>query len=522
MLLLPITSANNKINNGSFKGKDINIERLLSSQKFHEQLSKIKTDKDAKNILLSLSVLAGSVFAELTSITEKFPEIKDFADKILNNLGFKDKDVLHDEMKELFSSTLDDTKKEKNVDYTPLVEENPKRTRFLSILSNYSNLNEKYREMLDTRVLDPDNMENKLTLETLELAFDLMSKDDRLPYYESYFKEINSKYCDCLDDIATNILSAYKSGYDPLGYLQLINSCRLSPKDVHKWAVAKNLGYEEFIKSKSVEEEILQRVSELKTKNKNFKINYIKPFDNFDERIYTFKLKFKNGISVEDKLKAAADVHTAIYGSISLKDETDIIAHYLNSDIRTELADNILKDRRINSVYSFVKYINPEAFGDINLTSQQVKFLTKDDEMYKKIKQICSKEVMSMNPENPKLFELYELLQNDDVFGNLLKTTHARLRFITRFVLRNNQNPSSLLYKSKAKVDTLRKELDANLHKYSFICYVNKRGYAPQFFHRETKLGNYVRITLNSSGNIHTIYEDVNRELKDAEQKKEI
>ena len=515
MLLYPITPTNNKIYNRSFQGKNIDVERIFSSQKFKEELSKIQTNKDAKNIFLGLSVLAGTVLAELAAFADKAPEIKNFADKILNNLKIKEDDNLKKEMSELFSSILDNNTEVDDV--SALIEEKPARKEYLDALTEYPNLNNRYRQMLERAAKEPDNAKNKFTMETLEVAFNMMIKGDRLQYYEAYLNMLDKKYSDRLDDIATNIISAYKNGDTPLTYMQMLYSTKWEPKYVSLWAKAKNLTSSEFYKCKFLDEERLVNLSELRAKNNNFKISMMRPFDNYKIPMYTFRLHFKDGISLEDKFKAITDVHTALYGPISLNDESDIIAHYMNSDIRTELADNILKDRRVNSVFRFVRYLNPEAVSDIKLTSKEIKFLSKEDEEYKKIKDICSKEVMNLDAENPRLFEIYELLQNEDIFGNIFKTTHARLRFLTRFVLNSSTTPQNIIYKCNSKLETLKKEIDANLSNYNILCYSNKRGFAPQFYHYNSKIGNHIKITLNSSGNIHTIYEDAYKEQKDKE-----
>ena len=513
MLIYPITSANNRINKTTFQSKNIDVERIFNSQKIKEELSKIKTNKDARNIFLSLSVLAGSILAELTNLTDKTPDIKNFADKILNNLGFKDNEKLHKEMTELLSSALNDEKEEKLEDYSPLIEQNPQRAQYLSVLSDYPRLHEQYEQMLAKAVKYPDDAENKFTLDVLEVAFELMTKDNRFQYYESYFDTLENDYSDKLDDLASTLVNAYKNNVEPLAYLQKLNSGRIAANEVIKWANAKNLNFEEFLKCKFMDGEILTNISNLKGNNNNFTITNMRPFDNYKVPLYTFKLSFKDQLPLEQKLKTIADVHTAIYGPIGLNDDSD--ERYINSDIRTELADNLLKDRMIDAVYSFVKYINPDALKNIGLSSDDVRYLTKDDEIYKQIKSICSKEIMNLDTENPRFLELYSIMQNKEIFGDIITTTHSKLRFITRFVLKNNSDTQSLSDKCISEINILKRELDTNLQNFNILGFVNKKGYAPQFYNHNSELGNFVKITLNSSGTIHTIYEDINREVKD-------
>lgn len=63
----------------------------------------------------------------------------------------------------------------------------------------------------------------------------------------------------------------------------------------------------------------------------------------------------------------------------------------------------------------------------------------------------------------------------------------------------------------KILLDALDREAD----KCNYFCYVHTKGFAPQFYLREKELGNYIKITLNEEGTIHTIYEDVKKELLD-------
>ena len=516
MLVYPITSVNNRINNQVFQGKNIDLERFFSSQKFQDEINRIKTNKDAKNVFLGLSVLAGSILAEMTHLAEKTPDIKNFADKILNHLGLKDNDKLQEEMSELFSSVLDNNEAEQ-YEYSRMLEENPRRIDYLKTLSDYPNLHKKYEEMLSRATKEPDDAKNKLTMETLEVAFELMTKNDRLQYYESYFETLDKDFSDKLDDLAATIINAYRNNIEPLSYLHAINSKRISPDEVTKWANAKNLEYYEFLRCKFMDSDMLTRISNLKEHDNNFRITFMKSSNNYKIPLYKYKLDFKEGMTLEEKLKTVTAVHTAIYGPISLNEELDIAGQYMNTDIRTELVDNLLKDRRVDSVFSFVKYINPDALKEFDLTSDDVKFLTKDDERYKKIKDICSNEIVNLDPENPKLFDIYEVMQNKEIFGSLFTTTHSKLRFITRFVLKNNPTIQNLPFRCNYKVSTLRKELDTNLKNFNILCFSSSKGLAPQFYNYDSKLGQYIKITLNASGNIHTIYEDNTKELKKKE-----
>lgn len=104
----------------------------------------------------------------------------------------------------------------------------------------------------------------------------------------------------------------------------------------------------------------------------------------------------------------------------------------------------------------------------------------------------------------------------------MLQSRHSRLRFITRFVIKDNPNPD-IKETCKEKNGRVKKCIRYRFRKVFIFCFLNARGFAPQFYINNTNIGNFVKVTLNKKGCIHTIFEDARKAEKveaEANQKK--
>lgn len=335
-----------------------------------------------------------------------------------------------------------DKKQNINKNIQSYIEVNPKRELYLKITSYFPNLDKQYKNLLEKQLTEPDNEKNEFTLDIIENIFKYMSEENRLMGMRPYFKTLDD-YSDSLDEIAINIASTIKNGNSLMYYMVLLNNGILTKDDIKTWAEAENLGCDEFLALCKLEKTSIVKISNLKRINRGFSVTSLRTMSsNNDMQRYAFKLSFAEGMPLLQKLKTISDVHRAMYGSIYLKEsKADNNAEFIEKDIQSEMVDNIIKDRRMESVYNFARYINPEAFKDYSLSSTDVKFLTKDDEKYKNIKDICSKIILNIDFENPKLKEFCEVVNDENIWSGILTTRHSKIRFLSRFVLKDNPTP---------------------------------------------------------------------------------
>lgn len=512
MKILPITYLD-KVN---FKSKKTLNSDYFDPKNLEQKLKKINENNASKEIFIVLSMLSNFIIAEFSIFAAENTEVKKIIHKIAKKFGFEtDKNMFSKLVNVFFSQQKNLINKEPApyVQYGKLLEEKSERNKYLAITSYFPNLDIAYKDLLKKTVVEPENKENLNTLNSIEDIFNVLSRDEGLKYRKSYFEALD-KNNECLDLIAKNFTSTLSNDETPMRYLVLLKNEKLSKSEMQKWAKYENLSCDEFMLLKNFNENIINNINLLKLTNKNFKITDISETQNAKYILnYIFKLDFKDNISLEEKLKAVSDIHKAIYGDIYAKVEEKQNDKYLKDDIKTELLDNIIKDNQIDPIFNFVKYINPNALKDIKLSSKEVKLLDKNSQIFKQIQSICLKELINLDFNSPKLVEFIELITNNDIFGNIITSRHAKVRFITRFVLKDNPN-ANLKKDCQEKIKILNEELNNEINKCNFYCFVNQKGTAPQFYIIGGELGNYVKITLNNQGNIHTIFEDFKKYKK--------
>ncbi len=482
----------------NFQSKNANFSKYFNNKKLEESLNKINQKQDTQNLFRGITAIAGALAAEFVLFAEENKEVKEYAKKALDFFGINSDGTV---------SGVKEQDREQKVDISKLIDEKPERKTYLKITSYFPNLDSKYKQKLEEIVSNPENETDKLYVETLESLFNYMADSERLISMRKYIASLD-EHAENLDGVMTNMLSTIKNGNSFMYYLVLLHNGKLTPDNIKLWARNDALSCDEFMLLKNFDEKIVSNINALKQKNNNFKITSFEKMEKsrYDKN-YAFKLSFPENMPIQDKLKTAADVHKAIYGEIYVKGKNGLDMKFLGKDIQTEMIDGVLKDNQIDSVYNFVKYISPEALKNIKLNSDEVKYLEKGDELYKQIANVCMKKLVNIDFNSPKVKEFVELIGNDDIFGSVLPSRHARIRFVTRFVLKNNPK-AKLTEECKDKIKILQKEIDNELDKCNYFCYCNGNGTAPQFYLKGSKLGNYIKVTLNDTGAIHTIYED--------------
>ena len=141
-----------------------------------------------------------------------------------------------------------------------------------------------------------------------------------------------------------------------------------------------------------------------------------------------------------------------------------------------------------------------------NYTSDEIKMLDVDSQEYKQLRNEIYNQIYTVDIYNPKIKELVDALNNKELFGDLIKNSHAKLRFISRFVLKDNPN-ANLAQDIKQKRELLEKELDYRLNNsVRFFPHTLSGAYSPTMFLGNSELGEYVLIGFNKSAQLHTLY----------------
>ena len=499
----------------TFQSKSNRIEKFFNIKNIKAQLNQIEaSDNDTKKLFASLSALATSAIAGFTVLAEKNEEIKTFAQKAMKELGFNNTN----ELIQTVNNFSENFELPEEIDYTPLLEENPERTYFLELTSKqFPNLNQKYEDILKKVIKEPDNISNKNTLETMDLIFSILTQDrNNLKYKRGYFEALDKEYNNCLEDICKNFNSTILGGNTPMEYLTMINNCRFTEDEVKKWGDADKIGFEEFLLLRDLTPEQLVKINNVKKDSKPFKVTSLnKMISSFDpeRKQYAYMINFGEDNNLKDKLQIIAKFHEAIYGEIPFKEKKEYNESFLTEDIQTELTDNVVKDKRMESVYNFMKYAVPEEVKKFRYTSEEVQLLPKEHPDFIKLKEIGRNYIMNIDFTNKKLQDLCTVLNDKEIFNDIITSRHARLRFITRFVLKNN--PKTDLQKDcKQAMENLKNELNNNMNKCIYLSSFHKGKFAPQFYLNHTTLGLSIKITLNSDGSIHTLFEDAKRTEK--------
>ena len=516
MLINSITKINDS--QTSFNGTLKPINQILKPKNVEEQIKKISRNQDAKDIFKGLSLLAASFIAEISVLSQQNENIKNIVNGFVKEIDSGNIGELKNNIDKFFDENFSSQDEDlPNFDMDKLTEEKPERETYLKITSYFPNLDKQYKQMLQQHLQEPENKKNEFVLTSIENLFKLFSSsNERLMNMKPYLDVLNNQYSNCLDGIAENISSTLLNGDSIMHYLVLLHNEKLSEKDIYRWAKCSNLSCDEYMLTRILSDEAVERLSKLKETNNHFKIRNFQAMkeDRTGTPTYAYMLDFTpDNLSVAKRLKTAAQIHEAIYGEVYLKEDKDLNDNYMVEDIQNELVDNILKDRRMDATYNFVKFIKPSALREFNYTADEIKFLSKDHKDYNKIKSICSHVLMNLNYSSEKLNELCEVLSDDKIYGKVFTNRHAKIRFITRFVLKDNPN-ADLKKETPQKLNILFAELHQSLDRCNYFCYTHSKGTAPQFYLKNSKLGNFIKITLNNEGSIHTIYEDYNKELR--------
>ena len=165
----------------------------------------------------------------------------------------------------------------------------------------------------------------------------------------------------------------------------------------------------------------------------------------------------------------------------------------------------------LDSVYNLVKFLNPKSLEEFDLTSDEVKMLSENSKKYRKLREALGRGIVGINLNSDRANELLSVINDNSIPKEILSNGHATIRFISRFVLKNNFNPD-LKKDTTEKIETFKQELDKRFQGLVKVArYRHKKGFAPYFYLGENSLGEFVKITLNNAGEIHTLFESTQK-----------
>lgn len=91
MQIQSITTTNYNIKQNSFKSRQFNFKEYINSPEFKTELKEISENKEAKELFANLSLVAGALLSAFTVFAHKHPEVKEFANKCLQELDLNKK-----------------------------------------------------------------------------------------------------------------------------------------------------------------------------------------------------------------------------------------------------------------------------------------------------------------------------------------------------------------------------------------------------------------------------------------------
>jgi hypothetical protein len=277
-----------------------------------------------------------------------------------------------------------------------------------------------------------------------------------------------------------------------------------SDEIIDDWAKYPSFTSDELLMTKELNNKTRQNIHNLKKEGK-YTFELLKD----DERNnYKFILRFEKDIDLADKLKSISSFHEAIHGNIYIhKDTGNRLSRQI--ELKEELINLLTKDKNLNSLYNIVKFLEPEKLnseyeGDKYLTLQKL------EEYNFPIKIKLETIIKNLDETSSRYKEIEEIINDDYIFENIMSNNHAKLRFISRFVLNKEVQEGQLYDKTIDAVEYLKDDLESKINeKCCVFPYRFQESTAPCFYLAKSKLGDFIRVTLNNQGQIHTLFEDL-------------
>ncbi len=400
-------------------------------------------------------------------------------------------------------------KNKKNEQPTPvetLIKENPSKLEYIRMLGEYPKLSDGYYEFLNNSANNPDDIVKKNLLGIFELILDKYKKPDDFETNKELFKSLERNYSDNLENLCMTFFLNTKNGGSADKFLNAIKLNRMSSKETDLWTKYPDFNLNDIQAAKILPERAIQFLYEQKQSGNILSFKTDKMQDN---DYYFFSLKFPKGKSLKEQFQTIVDTHEAIYGPIVLKKNSG--ETFTKEDVENELYDRLKKDKMLDAAYNLIKYLNPKALEEFDLSSNEVKILSEKSKKYRKLREALGRGIISMNFDSPRMQTLLEVINDKNMPKEILSNGHATIRFISRFVLKDNFN-ANLTNDTSKKIEVFKKELEKRFQNDVKIAkYQHKTGCAPYFYLGKNSLGEYIRITLNKDGEVHTLFESTNK-----------
>lgn len=389
------------------------------------------------------------------------------------------------------------------------------RKRMLQNLKQYPDLCEKYKRMLlDSKKYSKDQYKQFL-LQVFEAIMYDLSKRDEIKYHSAYFDVLNTKYINDLENICKNYYSNMQADGSSWKMLVLLKGEKISSEELEEWTHYPEFNCDEFMTLREYKPEQKQKLAELKRNGEFSNIDIWKVLfheeQNNERNVY--KVNFGEEKSLTDYLKTICKIHEIAYGEpiILGKEKTYEKFNWLH--IKDEFFGILKHDTQLDAIYNLLKYMDAEEMKKYSYSSEEVRDLDQNGLEYKTLLHDVRRAVHNIDfddPNNVKINQLADIMNRKDLFEDIMVTPHSILRFISRIVLKNNYNPN-LENVMPEKLNLFREELKGELTNSPIIwTYAEKfrTGTAPQIQIKESSIGDFITITLDKTGHIHTIYED--------------
>ena len=372
------------------------------------------------------------------------------------------------------------------------------KSELLNKLKSYEELENGYKALVLDHIKNPKDEQLKQSLDGIEKLF---QKIVTLPsrFRKPILQIFNQQYSNELKNVGY-IVGNIQPGTTIQEYMTDFEK-GLSKEDITNWAKTPAFTYQEFKMAEEMPSDTIEAIHELKKQGK-FKFEIQKD----DEwKNYKFYLDFEKNTELTEKLKMISNFHEAIYGNIYIhKDRGTILDREVN--IKEELQTLINKDKNLDSIYNILKFLEPSKIEDSNINKDELyDYNNINQDAKAKMENIIN----SLDSKNPRVKELESVIDDDYVFENLMTNCHAKIRFVSRFVLNEDVQSGELYDKCCDAVECLAKDLEEKFKdKYIIFPYKLSDSSAPCFYLPKSKLGDFIRVTLNNHGQIHTIFED--------------
>lgn len=381
--------------------------------------------------------------------------------------------------------------------------ENPESAEILGKIKTYKNLESGYIQLVESSLKKNAEDSTKDSLAGIEAIFkQIMNFPPR--YRKQYLDCLNNQYASNIAELGL-IFNNIPKGKSVQEYLAEFREKSYSSEFIDNWAKFPAFTSAELEMTNSLPEDSKVLIHELK-KEGNFSFEI---FKDEEWNNHKFVLRFPKNMDLSEKLKYIARFHEAINGNIYIhKDTGNRLQRKIN--LKEELKNLLVKDKNLDSLYNILRYIEPDMLKDMKYSNTKYLPIEELEALNYPIKQKFESVIKNIDDKNPRVKELSDVIDDDILFEKIMSNNHAKLRFISRFVLNKEVNEGELYDNCLDAYECLKEDLEQKIDdKCCVFPYKFTDSTAPCFYLAKSKLGDFIRVTLNNHGQIHTIFEDL-------------